>query len=125
MTGCWMASPNKAIREVLNELRSLGEISNAAVVSRSGMLIDGDAPDNIHMETFGAMMAIMLGAAETATSEAQDTLKHIDIELSRTHLVLMGAGQRILLACFISDKSARDRVLPFIDEAATRLKSLV
>ncbi len=125
MTGCWMASPNKAIREVLNELRSVGEITNAAVVSRSGMLIDGDAPDNIHMETFGAMMAIMLGAAETATSEADDTLQHIHIELSQTYLVLMGAGQRILLACFISDKSARDRVMPLINEAATRLKSLV
>jgi predicted regulator of Ras-like GTPase activity (Roadblock/LC7/MglB family) len=120
-----MASPNKAIREVLNELRSVGEISNAAVVSRSGMLIDGDAPENVHMETFGAMMAIMLGAAETATSESKDTLLHIDIELSSTHLVLMGAGQRILLAVFISDKTARDRVLPFVDEAANRLKTLV
>lgn len=120
-----MASPNKAIREVLNELRSIGEISNAAVVSRSGMLIDGDAPDNIHMETFGAMMAIMLGAAETATSESNDTLQHIDIELTQTRLVLMGAGQRILLACFISDKSARDRVQPIIDEAVNRLKSMV
>jgi len=120
-----MASPNKAIREVLNELRSIGEISNAAVVSRSGMLIDGDAPDHIHMETFGAMMAIMLGAAETATSESHEILQHIDIELSSTNLILMGAGQRILLACFISDKSAREKVLPFIIEAAQRLKSLV
>jgi predicted regulator of Ras-like GTPase activity (Roadblock/LC7/MglB family) len=120
-----MASPNKAIREVLNELRSVGEISNAAVVSRSGMLIDGDAPDNVHMETFGAMMAIMLGAAETATSESGETLLHIDIELSSTHLVLMGAGQRILLAVFISEKAARDGVISIIDEAATRLKSLV
>jgi len=120
-----MASPNKAIREVLNELRSIGEISNAAVVSRSGMLIDGDAPDHIHMETFGAMMAIMLGAAETATSESNDTLQSIDVELSATHLVVMGAGQRILLAVFISDKSARSKVLPIIDEAATRLKSMV
>ena len=120
-----MPSPNKAIREVLNELRSLGEISNAAVVSRSGMLIDGDAPDNIHTETFGAMMAIMLGAAETATAESSDPLKLIDVELAESHLVIIGAGQRILLACFITDKSARERMLPFIDEAAKRLKALV
>ncbi len=106
-----MPSPNKAIREVLNELRSLGEVSNAAVVSRSGMLIDGDAPDHIHMETFGAMMAIMLGAAET--------------ELANSNLIIMGAGQRILLACFITEKSAMAQVLPFIEEAAMRLKTLV
>ena len=89
------------------------------------MLIDGDAPDSIHMETFGAMMAIMLGAAETATSESSDPLKHIDVELAGSHLIIMGAGQRILLACFISDKSARERVLPFVEEAAKRLKALV
>jgi predicted regulator of Ras-like GTPase activity (Roadblock/LC7/MglB family) len=120
-----MASPNKAIREVLNELRSVGEIPHAVVVSRSGMLIDGDAPDFIHMETFGAMMAIMLGAAETATSEARDPMRYINIELASSHLILMGAGQRILLACFITDKSSMDKVLPFIEEAAKRLKTLV
>ena len=120
-----MASPNKAIREVLNELRSLGEVTNAAVVSRSGMLIDGDAPDHIHMETFGAMMAIMLGAAETATAESIDPLKQIDVELTNSHLIITGAGQRILLACFISDKATLAKVLPFIEEAAKRLKTLV
>ena len=120
-----MVSPNKAIREVLNELRSVGEISAAAIVSRSGMLIDGDVPEFIHMETFGAMMAIMLGAAETATSESADDLSHINIELNNSHLILIGAGQRILLACFISDKSALDQVNPFIIEAAKRLKTLV
>ena len=120
-----MASPNKAIREVLNELRSLGEVTNAAVVSRSGMLIDGDAPDHIHMETFGAMMAIMLGAAETATSESQDALRLIDIALSQSHLMLIGAGQRILLACFVTDPEALPTVIPLIEEAAKRLKTLV
>lgn len=120
-----MPSPNKAIREVLNELRSVGEIGHAAVVSRSGMLIDGDAPDHIHMETFGAMMAIMLGAAETATSESADPLKHLNIELQSSHLIVLGAGQRILLAVFITDKAAMPKVLPFVNEAAQRLRTLV
>ncbi len=120
-----MPSTNKAIREVLNELRSLGEVSNAAVVSRSGMVIDGDAPDHIHMETFGAMMAIMLGAAETATAESSDPLKHLHVELVDSHLIITGAGQRILLACFITKKEALDQVLPFVEEAAMRLKTLV
>jgi predicted regulator of Ras-like GTPase activity (Roadblock/LC7/MglB family) len=120
-----MPSPNKAIREVLNELRSVGEIANAAVVSRSGMLIDGDAPDHIHMETFGAMMAIMLGAAETATSESSDPLKLINLELQTSHLLITGAGQRILLAVFITDKAKLTDVQPFVEEAAKRLKTLV
>lgn len=120
-----LPSPNKAVREVLNELRSVGEISSAAVVSRSGMIIDGDAPDFIHVETFGAMMAIMLGAAETATAESQGTLRFINVELSDANLIITGAGQRVLLACLVKDRTKLEQVVPFIEEAARRLKALV
>ena len=89
------------------------------------MLLDGEAPEHSHMETFGAMMAIMLGAAETATQTAQGNLRHINIEQSNGHLVIMGAGQRILLACFVTDKDKYSEVVPFIEEAARRLKTLV
>jgi predicted regulator of Ras-like GTPase activity (Roadblock/LC7/MglB family) len=103
----------------------VGEIGSAAVVSRSGMIIDGDAPSFIHTETFGAMMAIMLGAAETATAESQGTLRYINVELSNSNLVITGAGQRVLLACYVKDRTKFDKVVPFIEEAARRLKALV
>jgi predicted regulator of Ras-like GTPase activity (Roadblock/LC7/MglB family) len=118
-------SPNKAVREVLNELRSVGEIASAAVVSRSGMIIDGDAPSFIHMETFGAMMAIMLGAAETATAESQSSLRYINVELATSNLVILGAGQRVLLACLVKDRDKFAQVVPLIEEAARRLKTVV
>ncbi len=113
------------MREVLNELRSVGEIASAAVVSRSGMIIDGDAPSFIHMETFGAMMAIMLGAAETATAESQASLRYINVELATSNLVILGAGQRVLLACLVKDRDKFAQVVPLIEEAARRLKALV
>jgi predicted regulator of Ras-like GTPase activity (Roadblock/LC7/MglB family) len=57
-----------ALEQVLDEVRSIPSVYEATVVSRSGMHIAGDAPKGVHLETFVAMSAILLGAAETATA---------------------------------------------------------
>jgi len=49
------------------------------------------------METYVAMSAILLGAAESATSELHDKLSHIVVQLQEGKLVLAPAGKRALL----------------------------
>jgi len=61
------------------------------------MHIAGDAPKGVHLETFVAMSAILLGAAETATGELKDKLQHVSVELTRSKMVLVSAGSRALL----------------------------
>jgi predicted regulator of Ras-like GTPase activity (Roadblock/LC7/MglB family) len=86
-----------ALEEILDEIRSVPSIYEATVVSRSGMHIAGDAPKGVHLETFVAMSAILLGAAETATAELKDRLPYIAGELARGKMVLVSAGSRSLL----------------------------
>jgi predicted regulator of Ras-like GTPase activity (Roadblock/LC7/MglB family) len=86
-----------ALEQVLDEVRSIPSVYEATVVSRSGMHIAGDAPKGVHLETFVAMSAILLGAAETATAELKDKLQHVVVELTRGKMVLMSAGPRALL----------------------------
>jgi predicted regulator of Ras-like GTPase activity (Roadblock/LC7/MglB family) len=86
-----------ALEEILDEIRSVPSIYEATVVSRSGMHIAGDAPKGVHLETFVAMSAILLGAAETATAELKDRLQYIAVELARGKMVLVSAGSRSLL----------------------------
>jgi len=86
-----------ALEEILDEIRSVPSVYEATVVSRSGMHIAGDAPKGVHLETFVAMSAILLGAAETATAELKDKLQHVAVELSRGKMVLVSAGSRALL----------------------------
>jgi len=98
-----------ALEEVLDEIRSIPSVYEATVVSRSGMHIAGDAPKGVHLETFVAMSAILLGAAETATAELKDKLQNVSIELSRGRMVLVSAGNRALLVLTASkDISAAD-----------------
>ncbi|MGQ9588001.1 MAG: roadblock/LC7 domain-containing protein [Thermoplasmata archaeon] len=86
-----------ALEEVLDEIRSVPSVYEATIVSRSGMHIAGDAPKGVHLETFVAMSAILLGAAETATAELKDKLQHVSVELTRSKMILVSAGSRALL----------------------------
>jgi predicted regulator of Ras-like GTPase activity (Roadblock/LC7/MglB family) len=98
-----------ALEHVLDEIRAIPSVYEATVVSRSGMHIAGDAPKGVHLETFVAMTAILLGAAETATSELKDKLQYVVVELTRGKMLLMSAGQRALLVVTSSkDISASD-----------------
>ncbi|AGB04827.1 hypothetical protein AciM339_0954 [Aciduliprofundum sp. MAR08-339] len=52
-------------KELLDEIRSMGGVEKVALISRTGMFIDGDNFEE--SDTFSAMSAIILGAAETAS----------------------------------------------------------
>ena len=56
------------------------------------MHIAGDSPRGVHLETYVAMSAILLGAAETATAEMKDKLLYVSVELNRGKMVLTSAG---------------------------------
>ena len=98
-----------ALEEVLDEIRSIPSVYEVTVVSRSGMHIAGDAPKGVHLETFVAMSAILLGAAETATSELKDKLQYVSVELTRGRMLLTAAGARALLVLTASkDADTKD-----------------
>ena len=98
-----------ALEQVLDEIRSIPSVFEATVVSRSGMHIAGDAPKGVHLETFVAMSAILLGAAETATAELKDKLLNVVVDLSRGRMILMSAGSKALLVVTASkDMSITD-----------------
>lgn len=86
-----------ALQRIIKEIESHPIVRDAVIVSRSGMHIAGDAPQGAHMETYVAMSAILLGAAESATSELRDHLKYISVQLEEGKLVLAPAGKRALV----------------------------
>ena len=111
-----------AVEEILDELhKSIPSVYEATVVSRSGMHIAGDSPKGVHLETFVAMSAILLGAAETATSELKDKLQYVAVELTRSRMVLTSAGNRALLVMTASDEVSADDLA----EAASKYADMI
>lgn len=111
-----------AIEEMLDELhKAMPSVYEATVVSRSGMHIAGDSPKGVHLETFVAMSAILLGAAETATSELKDRLQYVAVELSRSRMVLMSAGNRALLVLTASNETSAAELASKADPFAEKI----
>lgn len=114
-----------ALEQVLDEIRSIPSVFEATVVSRSGMHIAGDAPKGVHLETFVAMSAILLGAAETATAELKDKLLNVVVELSRGKMILMSAGPRALVVVTASKDMSTADLTARLNEYTTKIDNKI
>jgi len=86
------------VSEILDEIRAQESILDVSLISRGGMYIMGDPPGGVHHETFAAMSAIIMGAAETTSSELRDSLNKVVIMLAEKDLVLTSAGPKYMIA---------------------------
>lgn len=85
-----------AIESILHEIEKATGVEDAVLVSRSGMHIAGTVPKGAHSETFVAMFAILLGAAETATSELKERLDSVVINLEGSKVMILNDGPKAL-----------------------------
>jgi predicted regulator of Ras-like GTPase activity (Roadblock/LC7/MglB family) len=99
-----------ALESILKEIEGLRGVHDAVLVSRSGMHIAGSVPDGAHTETFVAMFAILLGAAETATSELRDRLDTVVLELEASRIFIVNNGPKAIFVL----RTSRDADLPMV-----------
>jgi len=85
-----------ALEGILKEMQAVPGVSDAVLVSRSGMHIAGAVPQGAHAETFVAMFAILLGAAETATSELKERLDNVVVELESSKILIVNDGPKAI-----------------------------
>ena len=86
-----------AIETILHEIEKAEGIQDAILVSRNGTYIAGTVPKNVHVETFAAMFAILLGAAENSTSELKEVLDTVIINLETSKMVIVHCGPKALM----------------------------
>jgi predicted regulator of Ras-like GTPase activity (Roadblock/LC7/MglB family) len=109
------------VNDIIGELNNNPNVASSVVVSRSGMHIAGQAPSGVHLETFVAMSAILLGSAETAISELKGELENVLVELDRSRIIIEGAGNKALLVVVTSSKDGFPSLLPAIKKAGNDL----
>lgn len=86
-----------AIESILHDIETSEGIEEAILVSRNGTYIAGTVPKTVHVETFAAMFAILLGAAENSTSELREVLDNVVINLETSKMVIVHGGPKALL----------------------------
>ncbi len=86
------------VRSALDDIKKQDHVLDASLVSRGGMYVMGGPPKGVHRETFAAMSAIIVGAAETTSTEMKDKLNKVVIELTEQNVILIGVGPKYLVA---------------------------
>jgi len=99
------------IENILEEVQKEPGIDNLTLVSRTGMHIAGEAPKEAHQETYIAMSAILLGSSETATSELDDDLKYVLVELTNTRILIQECSPSAILVAKLRSNSDVEKVL--------------
>lgn len=111
-----------ALEGILKELEGVPGVSDAVLVSRSGMHIAGSVPEGAHTETFVAMFAILLGAAETATSELKERLDSVVIELEASRILIINDGPKAIYVIRTSRSADLGAVRAEVDKFTRRVE---
>ncbi|MCZ7372081.1 MAG: roadblock/LC7 domain-containing protein [Candidatus Methanoperedens sp.] len=121
-----MADTIDMIDKILADLRKVGGVEACAAVSRDGLLIRSNIQKEQFAESFAAMSATMLGAAETATIELGKGVPHrVIVESENGRLIAVGAGPKALVIVIVNTDTGLGLILLELEKASEKLKGLL
>jgi predicted regulator of Ras-like GTPase activity (Roadblock/LC7/MglB family) len=92
-------------------------------VSRDGLIIAGDIPDDVSSETFGIMCATLLGAACTANSELKTSPPvGVVVESEDSIMILVGAGRKALIVAAMPHETDCDAARKKLETLAETIR---
>ena len=89
------------------------------------MHIAGQPPAGVHLETFVAMAAVLLSAAESASSGLKGELEDVFIELDRSRVIIESVGNKGLLVVVTNTKENHDNLHEQVKKVIRDLISLI
>jgi hypothetical protein len=117
-------SKKDRLLKILKGLSSVGDVDGSAIVTRDGLLIASDLPRDVDSETFAAMSATMIGAAETAVGELKKgTVERVIAEGKEIKLITKGAGSSAVLVTMVKADANLGLVLVEMGKASESIKS--
>jgi predicted regulator of Ras-like GTPase activity (Roadblock/LC7/MglB family) len=114
------------LEKILNDINNMGGVETSAIASRDGLLICSTITKKQQVETFVAMSATMIGAAETATMELGKGIPDRIIVESKTGKIIgTGAGQKALLLVMTKPDANLGLILIEITKASDQIKEVL
>lgn len=111
-------------KKILNEMSSEHNIDIAAIVSRNGVPIAWNIPEEMNVETFATLSATIIGASEVIyTGLKRESPQKVVVHSENGSLVAIGISKKALLVAIGSD--ADDKVFEAVDDATKKIKDLL
>lgn len=107
------------IDALLDELVKEKGVLGVSLVSRDGLAVRGAGRFELRRETFSAMTATVLGAAEIAIAELDGgKCHHLVAQTDRLKLIIVGSTRDLLLVAATDLDTPHERLLPRLEAAA-------
>ena len=117
---------SEMLEKILDDLKLPGGIEASLVASRDGLLIFSNIDLKKHAQTFSAMSATMLGAAETATLELRKGIpERIIVESDEGKIIVTGAGPKGLLVVLTEPNASLGIILIELAKASEKIKEVL
>ena len=113
------------VDNILMEINNNPGVITSLAILKSGLLVAGQVPEEIHLETFVAMASILISAAESATSDIQGKLDKVFVELDRSRIIIESAGRKGALVVVTTNKDNNGTLNTQIKKAALSLASVL
>ncbi|MFO8110080.1 MAG: roadblock/LC7 domain-containing protein [Thermoplasmata archaeon] len=107
---------NKEYEKIFEEISNMGA-RGLALVSRDGMVHYSDLPGNVHEETFGIMVATLVGAAKTANTELDmSSPSKIIIDSVEGRVVTSSIGKDHIITVVVGQDYELAPLFKYLDE---------
>lgn len=110
------------IEKILREIEGREGVHEAFLVTRSGIYIAGDLPKGVERETYASMFAVLLGSAETATSQMKEPMHGVTVYLQDSKLVVLADGPKGLFVLRVGEEVGVRRLREILRPYSTRLE---
>ncbi len=114
-----------SVKNILEDIKNDRRVSEVTLVSRSGTHIAGSVPKKAHLETYVAMSAILLGSAETATSELDDHLNYVLVDLDDSRILIQDGGASSILVTRIKDDADIEECLELTKQPIKKIQEVL
>lgn len=121
-----MKDRQERLEHLLHDLIKTPGVMGASLVSRDGLAVKTAGHQEMNRETFSAMTATLMGAAEIALAEIDGGKpRSIICHTDRVKLVLMGATPDLLLVVYARVDAPLDAIVTHVETAAGNIASIV
>ena len=112
-----MSYNSSSFSNVLERIMQIENVRGTAVISKDGMMVANQLPEEIDPKSFSAMVAAAYASMENAFFTMEDSqIKYLITELNQNLLLLGGCSAKHLLAIYASIAIDRQQLIDAFPE---------
>jgi predicted regulator of Ras-like GTPase activity (Roadblock/LC7/MglB family) len=94
----------QSLKKLLNQINELDSVTDALLMTKTGMFILGSLRRSTQLDKFAGMSAILMGSSEAMAMEMKDPIVGSVIRLSNQKIVFASLTEDIVLAVIFHGK---------------------